>query len=217
VERSGRRLRFEATVGAGMPILDTHRKLVDSGDRVLRVEGCFSGTLGYVLSAVSEGKPFSAAVREAVALGYAEPDPRDDLSGRDAGRKGLILGRLLGYTGPPPMAEDLVPLALRQVKLDEFLVNLSSLDEEWRRRVELEKSRGRVLRYVVVATPRSVRAQLVAVPVDSGLGALRGTRNLVSFTTRRYRSEPLVITGPGAGPEVTAAGILNDLHQLAVT
>ena len=102
VQRSGRRLRFEATVGAGMPILDTHRKLVDSGDRVLRVEGCFSGTLGYVLSSVSQGKPFSTAVREAVALGYAEPDPREDLSGRDAGRKGLILGRLLGYTGPPP-------------------------------------------------------------------------------------------------------------------
>ena len=190
---------------------------MDSGDRVLRVEGCLSGTLGFVLSSVSEGKPFSAAVREAMALGYAEPDPRDDLSGRDAGRKGLILGRLLGYTGPPPVAEDLVPPALRQVKLDEFLAKLSTLDEEWRRRVELEKSRGRVLRYVVVATPRSVRAQLVAVPADSAVGALRGTRNLVSFTTRRYRREPLVITGPGAGPEVTAAGILNDLHQLAVT
>jgi aspartokinase/homoserine dehydrogenase 1 len=217
VQRSGRRLRFEATVGAGMPILDTHRKLVDSGDRVLRIEGCLSGTLGYVLSSISEGKPFSAAVREAVALGYAEPDPREDLSGRDAGRKGLILGRLLGYTGPPPVAEDLVPPALRQVKLDEFLAKLSTLDEEWRRRVELEASRGRVLRYVVVATPRSVRAQLVALPADSAVGALRGTRNLVSFTTRRYRREPLVITGPGAGPEVTAAGILNDLHQLAIT
>ena len=217
VQRSGRRLRFEATVGAGMPILDTHRKLVDSGDRVRRVEGCLSGTLGYVLSSVSEGKPFSAAVREAMALGYAEPDPREDLSGRDAGRKGLILGRLLGYTGLPPVAEDLVPPTLRPVPLDEFLAKLSTLDEQWRRRVELEASRGRVLRYVVVATPRSVRAQLLAVPVDSAVGALRGTRNLVSFTTRRYRREPLVITGPGAGPEVTAAGILNDLHQLAVT
>jgi aspartokinase/homoserine dehydrogenase 1 len=217
VQRSGRRLRFEATVGAGMPILDTHRKLVDSGDRVLRMEGCLSGTLGYVLSSVSEGKPFSAAVREAVALGYAEPDPRDDLSGRDAGRKGLILGRLLGYTGPPPVAEDLVPPALRTVKLDEFLARLSTLDDEWRRRVELEASRSRVLRYVVVATPRSVRAQLLAVPIDSAVGALKGTRNLVSFTTRRYRREPLVITGPGAGPEVTAAGILNDLHHLAAT
>jgi aspartokinase/homoserine dehydrogenase 1 len=217
VTRSGRRLRFEATVGAGMPILDTHRKLVDSGDRVLRVEGCLSGTLGYVLSSISEGKPFSQAVKEAVSLGYAEPDPRDDLSGRDAGRKGLILGRLLGYTGAPPVAEDLVPPPLRQVPLAEFLTRLPSLDAEWRERVKREADRGRVLRYVVVATPRSVRAQLVAVPADSAVGALQGTRNLVSFTTRRYRREPLVITGPGAGPEVTAAGILNDLQHLAVT
>jgi homoserine dehydrogenase len=204
-------------VGAGMPILDTHRKLVDSGDRVLRVEGCLSGTLGYVLSSVSEGKAFSQAVREAVTLGYAEPDPRDDLSGRDAARKGLILGRLLGYTGVPPLAEDLVPPALRRVPLADFLAKLSTLDEEWRERVKREAARGQVLRYVVVATPRSVRAQLVAVPADSAVGALQGTRNLVSFTTRRYHREPLVITGPGAGPEVTAAGILNDLQHLAVT
>jgi homoserine dehydrogenase len=97
------------------------------------------------------------------------------------------------------------------------MARLPSLDDEWRRRVELEAGRGRVLRYVVVATPRSVRAALVAVPADSPVGALKGTRNLVSFTSRRYRREPLVITGPGAGPEVTAAGILNDLHHLAVT
>jgi aspartokinase/homoserine dehydrogenase 1 len=213
----GRRIRFEATVGAGLPILDTHRKLVESGDRVLRIEGCFSGTLGYVLSAVSAGRPFSQAVREAMDRGYTEPDPREDLSGRDAARKGLILGRLLGYGGGPPAAEDLVPRALRGVSLPEFLKRLPSLDEAWAARVAREKARGRVLRYVVAATPRSVRASLDAVPVDSPAGALQGTRNLVAFTSRRYRTEPLVIMGPGAGAEVTAAGILNDLQQLAVT
>ena len=93
---AGRRLRYEATVGAGLPVIDTHLKLVESGDRVLRIEGCVSGTLGYVLSALSEGRAFSQAVREAMEKGYAEPDPRDDLSGRDAARKGLILARLLG-------------------------------------------------------------------------------------------------------------------------
>jgi homoserine dehydrogenase len=91
-----------------LPVIDTFLKLVESGDRVLSVEGCVSGTLGFVLSAVSTGRPFSDAVREAVARGYAEPDPRDDLSGRDAARKGLILARLLGYQGAPPVAEDLV-------------------------------------------------------------------------------------------------------------
>lgn len=214
---AGRRIRYEATVGAGLPIIDTHRKLVESGDRVLRIDGCVSGTLGYVLSSVSEGKPFSRAVLEAVEKGYAEPDPREDLSGRDAARKGLILARMLGYSGPPPAAEDLVPKALRRVALPAFLKRLPSLDAGWRSRVARAAARGHVLRYVVSATPGEVRAHLAEVPADSPIGALRGTRNLVCFTTRRYRAEPLVITGPGAGAQVTAAGILNDIQYLAAT
>ena len=95
------------------------------------------------------------------------------------------------------------------------LERLETLDEGWRRRVEAEKARGRVLRYVVVATARGIRASLRAVPRDSALGSLQGTRNLLSFTTRRYRAEPLVVAGPGAGAEVTAAGILNDIQSLA--
>jgi homoserine dehydrogenase len=152
-----------------------------------------------------------------MARGYTEPDPREDLSGQDVARKGLILARLLGYRGAPPVAEDLVPVALRKVALAKFVQALPSLDEEWRRRVERAKAQGAVLRYVVRATASSVRAALVAVPADSPVGALQGTRNLISFTTRRYRSEPLVITGPGAGPDVTAAGILNDIQYLAAT
>jgi aspartokinase/homoserine dehydrogenase 1 len=215
--RARRRILYEATVGAGLPILDTHRKLVESGDRVLRIEGCLSGTLGHVLSAVSDGRRFSDSVREAVERGYAEPDPRDDLSGRDAARKGLILARLLGYAGSLPEAENLIPPALRALPLSGFLERLAGLDEAWRRRVEREAGRGRALRYVVTATPRSVTARLAAVPVSSPAGALRGTRNLISFTTRRYSAEPLVVTGPGAGAEVTAAGILNDIQHLAST
>jgi aspartokinase/homoserine dehydrogenase 1 len=214
-ESAGRRVLYEATVGAGLPILDTHRKLVESGDRVLRIEGCLSGTLGFVLSAVSAGRPFSEAVREAMSRGYTEPDPRDDLSGRDAARKGLILGRLVGYRGAPPDPENLVPPRFARLSLAEFLDRLPALDEEWARRVKREAAAGRVLRYLVVATPRSVRAYLATVPSGSPAGALSGTRNLVSFTTRRYRDEPLVVTGPGAGAEVTAAGILNDIQQLA--
>jgi aspartokinase/homoserine dehydrogenase 1 len=216
-QERGRRIRYEATVGAGLPIIDTYLKLVESGDRVLSVEGCVSGTLGFVLSAVSAGRPFSDAVREAVSRGYAEPDPRDDLSGRDAARKGLILARLLGYQGLPPAAEDLTPLSLRKLPLREFLRRLPTVDEAWRAKVESAARRGRVLRYVVKATPSLVRAELMAVPAGSAIGSLEGTRNLISFTTRRYRAEPLVITGPGAGAEVTAAGILNDIQYLAAT
>ena len=212
---AGRAIKYEATVGAGLPIIDTYEKLVETGDRVLRIDGTVSGTLMYVVSAVSSGKPFSQAVREAVELGYAEPDPRDDLSGADAGRKVLILARLMGYRGPACTPDDLVPRALRKLPLDVFMRELPSVDAEWQARTTREAARGRVLRYVVTATPRSVSARLVAVDASSPIGALQGTRNLVAFTTRRYRREPLVVSGPGAGPAVTAAGILNDIYSLA--
>jgi aspartokinase/homoserine dehydrogenase 1 len=211
----GRQLKYEATVGAGLPIIDTYHKLVETGDRVLRIEGSVSGTLMYVVSAVSAGKPFSQAVREAVEKGYAEPDPRDDLSGRDAARKALILARLMGYRGTAPTPDDLVPRSLKKLSLDQFMSRLSEVDDEWRSRVAREAARDRVLRYVVTATPRGVSAKLAAVPTSSPIGALQGTRNLVAFTTRRYLTEPLVISGPGAGAQVTAAGILNDIYSLS--
>ena len=211
---TGRRIRYEATVGAGLPIIDTYRKLAETGDRVLRIEGCVSGTLMYVLSEVSAGRPFSQAVREAVERGYAEPDPRDDLSGRDAARKGLILARMMGYRGAAPAADDLVPPAYRGLSLKAFLARLPELDDAWRKRTASETARGRVLRYVVSATPRQVGAGLVAVPSTSPMGAASGTRNIVTFHSKRYRREPLVISGPGAGAEVTAAGLLNDICSL---
>ncbi len=211
-----RQVKYEATVGAGLPIIDTYHKLVETGDRVLRIDGSVSGTLMYVVSAVSEGRPFSQAVREAVELGYAEPDPRDDLSGRDAARKALILARLMGYRGSAPAPDDLVPKPLRKLPLDAFMSRLSEVDDDWKMRVAREAARGRVLRYVVSATPRGVSAKLTAVPVSSPIGALQGTRNLIAFVTRRYFKEPLVVSGPGAGAEVTAAGILNDIYSLGV-
>jgi aspartokinase/homoserine dehydrogenase 1 len=211
----GRRLRYEATVGAGLPIIDTFDKLVETGDRVLRIEGCVSGTLTYVVSAVSAGTPFSVAIREAVERGYAEPDPREDLSGQDAARKALILARLLGYRGPSPKPDNLVPASLRKLSIPQFMSRVSMLDAEWAARTKRELAAGRVLRYVVTATSRGVSARLTAVPSGGPIGALQGTRNLIAFTTRRYRTEPLVISGPGAGAEVTAAGILNDVYSLA--
>ena len=211
---AGRQVRFEATVGAGLPIIDTFNKLTETGDRVRRIDGCVSGTLMFVLSEVSSGRPFSAAVREAVARGYAEPDPREDLSGQDAARKGLIMARMMGYRGPAAAADDLVPARLKSLPLARFMDQLPALDDEWRARIETQAARRHVFRYVVSATPRSVSARLVAVPVDSPIGAASGTRNIISFTSDRYKDEPLVISGPGAGPAVTAAGILNDICDL---
>jgi homoserine dehydrogenase len=184
---------------------------------VHRIEGCVSGTLGFVFTELGLGRPFSEAVREAMQLGYTEPDPRDDLSGADVARKALILARLLGYRGPAPEPENLIPPPLRKLTIPQFVAKLPTLDAAWAERVKKAAAAGSVLRYVVTATPSSVRVHMAAVPSTSPMGTLQGTRNLISFTSARYRKEPLVITGPGAGPEVTAAGILNDLQYLAAT
>ena len=213
----GRRILHEATVGAGLPIIDTYHKLVESGDRVIRIEGLLSGTLGYVLSEVSEGAPFSRAVRSAMAKGYTEPDPRDDLSGMDVARKALILARLLGYHGElrQSAVESLVPRWARALPLEEFLLRLQELDTPWKRRVEAAAGAGSVLRYVASVTPSTIAVGVQAVPTSSPLAAIKGSDNQLVFVTERYKANPLVITGPGAGAEVTAAGVLNDILRLA--
>ena len=217
VEKSGRRLRYEATVGAGLPVLDTYRKLVESGDRVLKIEGCLSGTLGFLLSEVQAGRSFSRALRRAMELGYTEPDPRDDLSGADVGRKALILGRLLGFRGEPKdvAVGSLVPAGLRRLPLARFLDRLEELDPVWTERLAGARARKRSLRYVATVTPGRISVGLAEVGPDSPFAGLRGTDNQVAFTTVRYRTNPLVIQGPGAGLAVTSAGILNDVLELA--
>jgi aspartokinase/homoserine dehydrogenase 1 len=217
VASNGRRLRYEATVGAGLPILDTHRKLVESGDRVVRIEGCLSGTLGFLLSEIERGSSFSASLRRAIASGYTEPDPRDDLSGADVGRKALILGRLLGFAGGPSdvAVESLVPARAAKLPLARFLERLSEFDGEWEERSRRARARGRALRYVASVTRRGIRVGLLEVAPGSPFHGLKGTDNQVAFTTARYRSNPLVIQGPGAGLAVTAGGIFNDVAELA--
>jgi aspartokinase/homoserine dehydrogenase 1 len=212
----GRRILHEATVGAGLPIIDTYHKLVESGDRVLRIEGLLSGTLGYVLSEVSSGVPFSQAVRRAMAKGYTEPDPRDDLSGVDVARKALILARLLGYPGElrRSAVESLVPKWARSVSLEQFLERLEDLDAGWARRVKDAEAEGAVLRYVAVVSSAKISVGVRPVPSSSPFASIKGSDNQVVFTTARYKSNPLVITGPGAGAEVTAGGVLNDILRL---
>jgi aspartokinase/homoserine dehydrogenase 1 len=156
-------------------------------------------------------------VRAAKAKGYTEPDPRDDLSGMDVARKALILGRLIGFSGElaDVEVESLVPEGLREVPLDVFLQRLRDEDEKWQQRIREARDRGTVLRYRASVTKRDARVGIVAVDAKSSLASLAGTDNHFSFTTRRYRANPLVITGPGAGAAVTAAGVLNDVLKLA--
>nr|MBA3671706.1 aspartate kinase [Gemmatimonadaceae bacterium] len=206
----GRRVLHEATVGAGLPVIDTVQQLIASGDRVETIDCSPSGTMGYLFSEMGRGRRFSDAVREAMALGYTEPDPRDDLCGLDVARKGLILSRMLGYTGEMKDVgvESLVPSELRDVSRDEFLAALPTLDDEWGARVRSADARGEAVRYRVRATRRGVRVGLACVPRSSALASLDGTDNLFVFTTARYRDRPLVVSGPGAGAAVTAAGVL---------
>ncbi|HZL21223.1 MAG TPA: aspartate kinase [Polyangia bacterium] len=214
--RAGRRMLTEATVGAGLPIFDTYRKLAESGDRVIKIEGCLSGTLGFVLTEVERGRSFSEALRRAMELGYTEPDPRDDLSGADVGRKALILGRLLGFPGEPDdvAVESLVPPEVRSLPRDAFLARLGGLDADWSRRGAAAKAKGATLRYVASVTKDRISVGLQVVGRASPFFGLKGTDNQVAFTTARYRKNPLVITGPGAGPAVTAAGVLNDMLRV---
>jgi aspartokinase/homoserine dehydrogenase 1 len=213
----GVRIREEATVGAGLPTMDMLAKLIETGDVVRRIEGCTSGTLGFLLTAIERGRPFSEALREAMALGYTEPDPREDLSGTDVARKALILARQLGFPGElrDVRVESLVPPAWRRTPLAELLARLETQDAPWAARARDAAARGRVLRYVLRVTPRRVSVGLEALPLAHPLARLEGTSNQLVYTTARYATLPLVITGPGAGAAVTAAGVLDDILHLA--
>jgi bifunctional aspartokinase / homoserine dehydrogenase 1 len=215
----GLSLRYEATAGAGLPVLDTLAKLQDAGDRVETILGCFSGTLGFIMTALEEGRPFSDAVREAWKLGYTEPDPRDDLSGTDVARKALILARTLGRR------LELSDIALeslftREVDSDEparFVDNLRALDAPFAERVAKARREDKVLRYVAKIGKRAIRVGVEAVPAASPLGRLHGTDNTVVIQSKRYSTNPLVVTGPGAGAAVTAAGVLNDIVAITMS
>jgi len=214
-----RRILHEATVGAGLPVIDTLRKLVDAGDRVLAIDGCPSGTLGFLFGELGKGRSFSAALGDAVAAGFTEPDPRTDLSGIDVARKALILARLLGFRGDldDVAVESLVPAELSDVDTEAFLSRASELDGAWDASVRAARAQGCVLRYRARVTRRSISIGLAHIAAGDPLSTLSGTDNQFAFTTSRYRTQPLVITGPGAGPAVTAAGVYNDLLSLAST
>ena len=212
-----RRIRHETTVGAGLPVIDTFHKFIEAGDKVSRIEGATSGTLGFLMTELERGRAFSEALHKAMSLGYTEPDPRDDLSGMDVARKALILGRLMGFAGElrDVEVESLLPEWTRAIPRPAFLRRVRELDREWAERVERARQAGGVLRYLSTVTARRVHVGLREVPLGTPFATLHGTDNQLVFTTARYRTNPLVIKGPGAGPSVTAAGVLNDILHLA--
>jgi len=218
LNQAGTRWRFEATVGAGLPVIQTLRDLLDTGDRIDRIDGILSGTLAYLFNRFEPGMSFAALVREARANGYTEPDPRDDLSGLDVARKLVILAREMGreIRLDQIQVESLIPDDLADASIETFLAGLSDHDAAMQARLAAAIERGEVLRYVA-ALDRDGKAQvtLKSLPADHPFAHLALTDNVVAFTTERYCDNPLIVQGPGAGPAVTAAGVFADLLRVA--
>ena len=214
---SGARFRYEATVGAGLPVITTLRDLVDTGDEVVSIEGVFSGTLAWLFNRFDGTRPFSALVAQARAMGYTEPDPRDDLSGMDVARKLVILAREAGreLSLEQVHVASLVPEALQALDVEDFMHRLADADAALLEQLQQARARGGVLRYVAALSETGATVGLVEVPAGHAFANLRLTDNVVQFRTRRYCDNPLVVQGPGAGPEVTAAGVFADLLRVA--
>ena len=219
--RHFRAWHYETTVGAGLPVIETLKNLVATGDVVERVDGSLSGTLGFLCQEVMAGTPLSVAVRTARDRGYTEPHPRDDLSGLDVARKALILARELGLeleledVAVEPFVDGSL---LAEDDPERFLEGLTAHDATFAAQVARYLAMDRTLRYLVQIIPgaegRKVRVGPVAVDAGHPAVPLRGAEALVAFTTARYRDYPLIVRGAGAGGDVTAAGVLADVLRL---
>jgi len=215
---NGVHLLYETNVGAGLPVIETLRDLIATGDQVLSVEGIFSGTLAYLFNALDASTEFSAVVRNAREAGYTEPDPREDLSGMDVARKLLILARELGLKMELEDIEvqSLAPEELDDASVVEFLDGLARYDDEMRERLREAEEQDCVLRYVGrLNSEGQASVRLESLPGDHLFARLELTSNMFLFRTARYSDSPLVVQGPGAGPEVTAGGVFADVLRLA--
>lgn len=217
-DRGSSHFFYETTVGAALPVISTLCDLIYTGDDVRAIRGIFSGTLAYLFNVYDGATPFSDIVRAARESGYTEPDPRDDLSGMDVARKLTILAREMGRNieiGDFPV-ESLVPEALQDCSIDEFLERLPDYDGAIEARYREAAAAGKQLRYVAgLDASGNASVGLEAVDARHPFSNINLTDNVVQFETERYSANPLVIQGPGAGPEVTAAGVFADLLRLA--
>jgi aspartokinase/homoserine dehydrogenase 1 len=217
-KKFSRHFLYSTNVGAGLPIIQTLRDLLATGDEVFMIQGILSGTLSYIFNCFDGTQPFSEIVKQAKDKGYTEPDPRDDLSGQDVVRKLVILAREAGMKieVKDVVVEGLVPSSLSSIPTAEFLQRLPELDGPMSERMKLAQSQGQILRFVgTLSKDGKARVGLESLPASHVFSRATGTDNIVLFQTKRYFDQTLVIQGPGAGPEVTAAGVFADLLRLS--
>ncbi|GAP87025.1 putative homoserine dehydrogenase [Rosellinia necatrix] len=221
---SGAKVYHESSVGAGLPVISTLKDLVDTGDEVTKIEGVFSGTMSFLFNSFAPvqgaGGQWSAEVKKAKELGYTEPDPRDDLNGLDVARKLTILARLAGLPVESPTSfpvQSLIPKELETVSSgDEFLEKLPAFDSQMEETKLAAEEQGKVVRFVgsIDVASNSVKVGLETFDKSHPIAALKGSDNIISFYTRRYGGNPLIIQGAGAGGEVTAMGVTGDLIKV---
>nr|WP_298930481.1 bifunctional aspartate kinase/homoserine dehydrogenase I [uncultured Allomuricauda sp.] len=223
LEKNQKQYLYETNVGAGLPLIDTIKLLHLSGENITRIKGVFSGSLSYIFNTFSEKEAsFSTIVKEAMDKGYTEPDPREDLSGNDVGRKLLILARELDLQNEFSDIEidNLIPKPLQSINFDEFMDNISEMDERFSK-IKQDQKDGFVLRYIgdlhgdLQQDKGILEAKLVSVPKESALGQVKGSDSIIEIYTESYGENPLVIQGAGAGAAVTARGVFGDILRIA--
>ena len=215
--QKGIKYLFETNVGAGLPIINTINNLINSGDRILKMEAVLSGTLNYIFNTISAEIPFSQTIKMAQEARYAEPDPRIDLSGKDVIRKILILAREAGYKlEQEDVTKNLfVPDKYFQGSLDDFWASISEMDAEFEQKRQILEAQNKRYRFVATMENGACSVGLQEVSSNHPFYDLEGSNNIILITTERYLQYPMMIKGYGAGASVTAAGVFADIISIA--
>ena len=208
---------FETNVGAGLPVINTINDLINSGDKILKIEAVLSGTLNFIFNKISAKVPFSETVRLAKEDGYSEPDPRIDLSGKDVVRKLVILAREAGYRLNQEDVEKrlFIPNELFEGTIEQFWKKLPSLDAGFEERRQVLEKEGKRWRFVARLENGRAEVRLEEVDHNHPFYELEGSNNIILITTERYNEYPMLIQGYGAGAGVTAAGVFADIMSIA--
>ncbi|HPY81969.1 MAG: bifunctional aspartate kinase/homoserine dehydrogenase I [Bacteroidales bacterium] len=216
---TGARFLYETNVGAGLPVISTLKDLIKSGDEILKIEAIVSGSLNYIFSNCSEQKDFASTVKEAREKGYTEPDPKLDLAGQDVARKILILSREIGCTfnlSDVAIENCLSPQSQKTQSIEELWQTLETYDNPiYKERIQKAHSEGKRLKYIATYENGKAKTEIRAIDANHPFYAISGSDNIISFTTARYRTQPLIVIGPGAGAAVTAAGVFADIIRIA--